>query len=102
MTRALPIQPRPSHVDLQAWAVEWHSRNKLDGDRRYLQWNLKQGGFLLFRTRAECRAYIEVEYGYLRDRPDLRREPFGWRMPQAVKVRVQRISSHLAERRGTA
>ena len=93
MARALPSRPRPPAVELQAWGIEWHSRNRLDGDRRYLIWDRAAGDtgfFHLFRTRASCRAYIEEKYGYIRTRPDLQREPHGWRMPQAVKVQIRR------------
>jgi hypothetical protein len=77
---------------LRAWAVEWHSVNRLDGDRRHLQWRPEPGpgAFRLFRYRRECRTYIEERYGYIRDREDLRAEPYGWRMPQAVRVTVSR------------
>jgi hypothetical protein len=44
----------------------------------------------VFPTRRACRAYIDVHFGYLRERPDLRAEPYGYRMPQAVRVTVQR------------
>ena len=59
---------------LRAWAVECHSVNRLDGDRRHLVWSPEPGpgAFRLFRTRRECRAYIEMRYGYQRNRPDLR------------------------------
>lgn len=75
---------------LAAWAVEFHSVNHLDGDRRHLVWNPEPGpgAFRLFRTRRECRAYIEMRYGYIRNREDLRAEPHGWRYPQAVLVTV--------------
>ena len=74
---------------LHAWAVEWHSRNRLDGDSRHLTWDLRDcGRYHLFRTRAECRAFIEDRYGYIRDREDLRREPHGWFMPRAIRVVV--------------
>ncbi len=43
---------------------------------------------VLFRTRAEARAYINEKYGYIRDREDLRRPPHSWRVPVAVRVRV--------------
>ena len=78
--------------DLQAWAVEWHNRNQVDGDQRNLVWFHDPGPFdyRLFRTRAECRAWIDRHMGYLRERPDLRREPFGWRIPRAVRVEVNR------------
>jgi len=77
---------------LLAWAVEWHSVNRLDGDRRHLQWSPESGpgDFRLFRTRRACRAYIEERYGYARDREDLRAEPHGWRIPRAVRVTVSR------------
>jgi hypothetical protein len=74
---------------LLAWAVEWHSDNRLDGNRRHLVWD-PHDRFRLFRTRRECRAYIEERYGYIRDRQDLRTEPHGWAFPQAVRVTVSR------------
>ena len=82
-------------MSLTAWAVEWHSRNRLDGERRHLQWHPEPGpgAYRLFRTRRECRAYIEERYGYIRNRPDLQREPHGWRMPQAVMVVVSVASA---------
>ncbi len=67
------------------WAVEARS-GRLDGDRRYLVWGSPPR---LFYTRRECREYIEATHGYIRHRPDLRAEPFGLRMPQAVLVAVE-------------
>jgi hypothetical protein len=66
------------------WAAQWHSRNKLDGDNKHFLYE----GYLpkLFRTRQQCRDYIKEKYGYISQRPDLRAEPHGWRLPQAVKV----------------
>jgi len=73
-----------------AWAVEWRSRNRLDGEKRHLIWapEAGPGNYRLFRTRAACRSYIDDRYGYIRERADLRAEPFGWRLPQAVRVTV--------------
>lgn len=68
------------------WAVEWHSRNKLDGDVQYFMWTLE--GPRLFRTRREAREWIFRQYGYILRRPDVRKEPHGWRLPRPVKVRV--------------
>ena len=77
--------------DLRAWAVEGHSRNRVDGDDRHLQWRPNgEPHFILFQTRREARAYIEEHYGNTMRRPDLRQEPFGWRMPRAVRVTVNR------------
>ena len=68
------------------WGVEWHSANRLDGERRFFMW--EEGKPLLFRTRREARDYIKKRYGYIGERKDLQREPHGWRMPQAVPVEV--------------
>ncbi len=40
----------------------------------------------LFRTRRECRAWIEEHHGYIRERPDLK--AMGFRMPRAVMVSI--------------
>ena len=75
--------------DLRAWAVEWPRRTRLNGDQRNLVWD-PIDRYRLFPTRQECRAYIEREWAFLRTRPDLRAEPYGWRMPRAVRVTVNR------------
>ena len=77
---------------MNAWAVEWHDHNRVEGCQRHLQWSPETGpgDYRLFRTRRACRAYIEARYGYIRERPDLRAEPFAWRLPQAVRVTVVR------------
>lgn len=70
------------------WAAEWHSCNRLDGEKRHI---LYEGLFpKLFHTRAETRAYIKEKYGYIASREDLRSEPHGWKVPQAVKVKIGR------------
>jgi len=68
------------------WVGEWHSNNLLDGERRHILYEncLPK----LFRTRKECREFIKAKYGYIAERPDLRTEPHGWRMPQPVKVNI--------------
>jgi len=71
------------------WAVKWSQTNDLEGHKEYLilfDWRTRMP--TLFKTRAECRAWIEKEYSYIRERPDLQREPHCWRMPKAVKVVV--------------
>jgi hypothetical protein len=69
------------------WAVQWRSCNRLDGRREFFLW-LNPSTPALFQTRAEARAYIREKYGYIAERPDLRREPHGWRLPRPVKVTV--------------
>ena len=81
------------------WGIKWRSECKLDGRKEYLMGSLWPGpyppppqysGFktAVFKTRAMARAHIKKHYGYIKDRPDLRREPHGWKMPIAVQVDV--------------
>jgi len=51
----------------------------------------------LFRTRRECRAFIEEHHGYIRRRDDL--QAMGWRMPRAVMVSIVKASD---DRKGAA
>ena len=46
----------------------------------------------LFRTRRECREWIEEHHGYIRERPDLRAAPHHWRVPRAVMVSIVKAS----------
>jgi hypothetical protein len=68
------------------WVVEWHSDNQLDGKRSHFMWNGTMP--YMFRTRREAREFINAEWGYIRDREDLRDEPHGWRIPRPVRVAV--------------
>jgi hypothetical protein len=68
------------------WAAKWSTTNELDGHREYIY--IGAGTPKIFRTRQECRDFIEYEWGYIRNRPDLKREPHCWRVPKAVKVKV--------------
>ena len=73
------------------WAAEWR-----DGKIKHFLYNancLPE----LFRTRQSCREWIEEKYGYIKTRKDLREEPFGWRLPVAVKVSIKPVSKE-AER----
>ena len=45
----------------------------------------------LFKTRRECREFIEANYGFIADREDLQEEPHGWQMPLPVKVKIEVI-----------
>ena len=70
------------------WAIKWRQENKLDGKTERFMPSVKQFGFVLFRTRAEAKAHIRGRFGYIAHRPDLLREPHGWKMPIAVKVEM--------------
>jgi len=78
-----------------AWAIKCAYDNLSEGYQEHIEcdWKRKEATrtglpWLIFRTRAEARAYREDRYGYLRDRPDLKLEPFGWKMPKVIKVIV--------------
>lgn len=68
------------------WGVLWRSNNKLDGKSEYLI-----GNKLIFKTRKEARDWIFKNYRYLKTREDLKKEPFGWKMPIPVKVKIVRV-----------
>jgi hypothetical protein len=74
---------------VSAWAIAHESNNLLDGHRQWLEGTPYHASHtLLFGTRAEARTHLEQAHGYLRNRADLRKEPFGWRVPKVVKVAV--------------
>ena len=68
------------------WAIQWRSRNALDGLQQHIIYEDCLPA--LFLTRQKCRNYINVHWGYIRERPDLRHEPFGWMMPVPIKVKI--------------
>jgi hypothetical protein len=69
------------------WGILWRSDNKLDGNTEHLIYSLACVP-MIFKTRGLARKYINSYWGYLRTRPDLRREPHGWKIPIPVKVEV--------------
>ncbi len=69
------------------WAVQWWQKNKLDGINNHLIRKARVP--VLFATRKLARAFIRRKFGYIAERPDLRKEPYGWRMPKAVKVNIR-------------
>ena len=68
------------------WGLVWQSNNKRDGKLEHIIC----AGLTpaLFCTRQDARNYRESRYGYFRDRPYLRDEPYGWRMPKVVRLRI--------------
>ena len=67
------------------WGALWRS-NDSEGVHRHL---LTEACIpKLFLTRRETREWIKEHYGYIANRPDLRRQPHGWRMPIPVRVVV--------------
>ena len=70
--------------DLNKWGIEWYSQNNLDGVSRHLIFNNYVP--VIFHTRKDARRYVNEIYGYIKTRPDLRKEPHGWRMPRVVRL----------------
>ena len=67
------------------WGLQWYSKNIQDGVTKHL---LFDGDCkpLLFRYRKEALSARDNVYGYIRNREDLRNEPYGWRLPRPVKI----------------
>ena len=65
------------------WAIWWQQANDDAG-----HFMADGGNYLLFKTKKAAKTYIRVKYDYIAYRPDLRKAPYFWRMPQAIKVKV--------------
>lgn len=72
------------------WSILWRSNNSLDGPREYLV-GIPDGKArtLLFPTRKAARDYNDCAFGYIRESRDLKAEPYGWKMPRVVRVKVE-------------
>jgi hypothetical protein len=73
-----------SHVH---WALVWRSQ------RKYLIYDSMTGLPALFTTREAARRFCAERYGYIKHREDLRREPYGWRLPAPVRVQVVEVGN---------
>ncbi len=73
-----------------AWSVLWRSENTLDGKYEHLVY---ENCFpVMFRTRSRARNYITTQFGYIKERPDLRSEPHGWKIPLPVKISIKVVT----------
>ena len=68
------------------WIVVWRSENRLDGKCEHPIF--ENGDLVTLRTRRAARQWIAANYGYIAERPDLRAEPHGWKMPVAKKATI--------------
>jgi uncharacterized C2H2 Zn-finger protein len=68
------------------WAMEGYFPDHTDGPWKLCFDPPQPGWPQLFRTRRECREYIEKVHGYVRERDDLKR--MGFRLPRAVRVAI--------------
>lgn len=83
---AVPVMTDPRST-VHRWGALWRSCNRLGGPHSHFLW-IDAERPANFRTRAEARAWIKSRYGYIRTRPDLQREPHGWKMPKAVRMTI--------------
>lgn len=79
----------------QLWGALWRSESRLDGVIEHLLHEC--GTPMLFSTRRETREWISLRFGYIRQRPDLRAEPFGWKTPTPVRVEVRVIECDIED-----
>lgn len=84
MRKYNPIRERPAPL---RWTVLTR-KTKASGEPSWIQWDYRTNKPLLFKTRRECREYIEKEWGYQRTRDDLKRPPHNCLMPLPIRVRV--------------
>ena len=82
----MEMDNKKNELTMERWAALWREKNKLNGKRE--RFILAGTHPLLFKTRKLCNEFIQKEYGYYKDRADLRSEPFGWKIPKAVRVLV--------------
>lgn len=69
------------------WCALWRSECKLDGKSEHIiRVNLVP---VIFKTKRQCKAWIDEHYRYIKIRKDLRGEPHGWRLPKPVKIVVR-------------
>ncbi len=95
--KAAPKRRRPARGP-RLWSAKWRSRNRMDGLHEHLMYeNLLP---VLFRSRQACRAWINEKHGYIRDRPDLRTEPHGWKIPEAVVVEISEVLPRPGKKKG--
>jgi len=73
--------PDPLCEHIAAWAAKW-------ADRESWRFAFENYQPKLFSTRRAAREWIKSNYGYIRERPDLRAAPHFWNVPIAVKVIV--------------
>ena len=74
----------------KCWAILHHTTNQLDGDRQWLEGIPDRTTCTrLFHSRSAARRYVADYYSCIANRPDLRAEPHGWRMPKVVPVVVE-------------
>lgn len=99
LARQAEAYETPGVERVSGWAIKWRSESRIDGKREFLRGRFHSesasvpeclSGYItmVFATREQARKFKREHYGYIRNSPDLRAEPHGWKMPQVVKVNV--------------
>ena len=73
-------------LKVERWGALWHTVNKLDGEKKHIIFDNCLP--VMFVTKREIKEYIKKRYGYIAERKDLRQEPFRWRMPKPIKLKI--------------
>jgi hypothetical protein len=76
-----------TRLSVKRWGLLSDTTTQLDGRRVHLIFEHCLP--VIFRTRQEAREYANKRFGYIKNRPDLRREPHCCRMPKAVRINVE-------------
>lgn len=71
---------------IQRWGVLFVYKNKIDGAKKYI--DFENYAPVFFFTKQEAIQYIKMKYGYIAKRKDLRQEPYKWRMPKPIKLKI--------------
>lgn len=73
------------------WGIIRITKGGIDGDTERLMYSNYRDGWLIFRTKRECKEYIDEHWSYMKTRRDLRVYPHGWRLPKPVKIEIKRV-----------
>jgi hypothetical protein len=74
----------------ERWGALWRSKNRREGRCEHLMFENYVPVFFL--SKRDAREWIDKKWGYIRKRPDLQREPHGWKMPVPVRVTIEVVS----------
>lgn len=73
------------------WGIVHVTKGGIDGDTERLMYSNPRDGWLIFRTKRECKAYIDNYWSYYKTSKDLRAYPYGYRLPKPVKIEIKRV-----------
>ena len=80
-----PRNERKVNDKRRRWAIFWCS-GKQEQSQHLVNLN---GAVALFKTRREAIEFNEVNFGYIKGRPDLKGHPHFWKFPRVVRVKIE-------------